>query len=199
MKQCTWCGTEHPDEATVCSLDQQPLKFVATPASTPEPVSSPPSNGWPQQVVIPAAAWLIVNFLLISQLTFGASFLFGLLTASWAAIDCARLQSKGSRTLGITFTPFVAFAVVAFLLWGFGFIWYLVMRHRVMTAPNDSPSEKTTKEPPETWSCQNCGEANPMNFDSCWNCRSKGNVTRIIPEQAETPPQPFPRGGNPWE
>ena len=31
MKICTYCGKEHPDDATVCSLDQQPLE-----SSTPK-------------------------------------------------------------------------------------------------------------------------------------------------------------------
>lgn len=32
MKSCTYCGKEHPDEASVCVIDGQPLKsFVATP------------------------------------------------------------------------------------------------------------------------------------------------------------------------
>lgn len=140
MKTCTWCGKEYPDEATVCSLDQHPLT-----SSNPSPTAATevqPSSGWPPQVVVPAVLWLVVNFLLVGLFTVGASFLFGLLTALWAAIDCSKLQSRGSRTLGIAFKPVVVFAVVAFFLWGFGFIWYLIMRHRVKTAPIDLESEK---------------------------------------------------------
>ena len=128
----------------MCSLDQQPLELVTSQSATPASSESQPSNGWPPQVVIPAALWLVVNFLLVGLFTVGASFLFGLLTALWATIDCSKLQSRGSHTLGIAFKPVVVFAVVAFFLWGFGFIWYLVMRHRVKTAPIalESESEK---------------------------------------------------------
>jgi sterol desaturase/sphingolipid hydroxylase (fatty acid hydroxylase superfamily) len=125
--------------ATVCSVDQQPLESC-TPSSTA--TESQPSKTWPPQVVVPAVLWLVVNFLLVGLFTVGASFLFGLLTALWAAIDCSKLQSRGSRTLGIAFKPVVVFAVVAFFLWGFGFIWYLIMRHRVKTAPIDLESER---------------------------------------------------------
>ncbi len=137
MKRCTYCGREHPDAATLCSLDQQPLEFITSPSAAAESSNSQPGKGWPPQVVVPAVLWLVVNFLLVGLFTVGASFLFGLLTALWAAIDCSKLQSKGSRVLGIAFKPVVDFAAVAFFLWGFGFIWYLVMRHRVKTAPID--------------------------------------------------------------
>jgi hypothetical protein len=30
MKTCTYCGKEHPDHATVCSIDGQPLRSLAT-------------------------------------------------------------------------------------------------------------------------------------------------------------------------
>lgn len=92
-------------------------------------------------MVVPAVVWLIVNFLLVGYFGVGASLLFGLLTASWAAIDCSKLQPGGSRVLGIAFKPVVVFAAVAFFLWGFGFIWYLVVRHRVKTAPIDLERE----------------------------------------------------------
>lgn len=121
----------------MCSLDQQPLEFISSPSGAADPLGTQPSKGWPPQVVVPAIVWLIMNFLLIGLFTVGVSFLFGLLTALWAAIDCSRFRSRGSRVLGIAFKPVVVFAVVAFFLWGFGFIWYLVMRHRVKTAPID--------------------------------------------------------------
>ncbi|MFO1513368.1 MAG: hypothetical protein U1F83_10720 [Verrucomicrobiota bacterium] len=199
MKRCTYCGKGHPDEATVCSLDQQPLELITSPSTTTKSSDLQPSKGWPPQIVVPAVLWLVVNFLLVGLFTFGASFLFGLLTALWAAIDCSRLRSKGSRVLGIAFKPFVVFAVVAFFLWGFGFIWYLVMRNRVKTAPIDLERENATARPTETWKCQKCGEANPMGFDSCWNCSSGGRPEVIIPEGTETPFPGFSRGGNPWE
>jgi len=31
MKRCTYCGREYPDEATACSLDQQPLELINSP------------------------------------------------------------------------------------------------------------------------------------------------------------------------
>ena len=141
MKRCTYCGREHPDEAKVCSLDQRPLEFVTSPSGISESSESQSRKGWPPQVVVPAVLWLLVNFLLAGLFTLGASFLFGLLTAFWAAIDCSKLQYRGSRVLGIAFKPVVVFAVVAFFLWGFGFVWYLVMRHRVRTSPIDLESE----------------------------------------------------------
>ena len=146
MKRCTYCGREHPDEATACSFDQQRLESITSPSGASEPPDSQPSKGWPPQIVVPAVSWLVVNFVLVGFHIIGASFLFGLLTALWAAVDCSKLQSKGSRVLGIAFKPVVVFAVVAFFLWGFGFIWYLVMRNRVKTAPIDleSESEKVT-------------------------------------------------------
>lgn len=96
---------------------------------------------WRQQVLIPAVLWLAVFFLLGGTYTFVASFMFGLATALWAAIDCSRLQDRGSRLLGLTFKPIVVFGVCAFFLWGLGFIWYLVMRHRVKTAPISSENQ----------------------------------------------------------
>jgi hypothetical protein len=141
MKRCTYCGREQPDNATVCSLDQQPLEFVVSPPDGSQSPALQSGKGWPPQVVVPAIAWLLVNFVLVGLFSLGASFVFSLLTALWAAIDCSKL-SRGSRVLGIAFKPVVVFAAVAFLLWGFGFIWYLVMRHRVKTAPIDTPDEK---------------------------------------------------------
>src|SRR5688500_7181097 len=111
MKRCTYCGRDHPDEATVCSLDQHPLEPVASLPDTPGSPSSGSSKNWAPQVIVPAVVWLIVNFVLIGLFDVGASFLFGLLTASWAAIDCSKFQPRGSRVLGIAFKPVVVFAV----------------------------------------------------------------------------------------
>src|SRR5438094_77795 len=79
MKRCTYCGREHPDEAALCSLDQNPLEFVTSPSATPESSKSQPGKGWPPQIVVPAVLWLALNFLLVGLFTIGASFLFGLL------------------------------------------------------------------------------------------------------------------------
>ena len=84
---------------------------------------------------------MVVNLALVALFNVAASIVFGLLTAIWASIDCSKLQSRGSRVLGIAFKPVVVFAVVAFFLWGFGFVWYLVMRNRVKTAPINFETE----------------------------------------------------------
>jgi hypothetical protein len=31
MKQCTYCGKEYPDEASVCAIDEEPLRVVMPP------------------------------------------------------------------------------------------------------------------------------------------------------------------------
>jgi hypothetical protein len=51
----------------------------------------------------------------------------------------------------------------------------------------------------ETWKCSNCGEDNPVTFDSCWNCR-RSNEARSpdLVAGEQTPVRPLP-GGNPWE
>lgn len=41
MKECTWCGKKHDDAATVCVIDEQPLKTVSpAPALRKEQVSA---------------------------------------------------------------------------------------------------------------------------------------------------------------
>jgi hypothetical protein len=135
MKRCTWCGKKYPDEAIVCSLDQQPLELIASPSDTPSRSSPQARSGWPPQVVIPAVIWVISYFVLVAMFSVVVGMLFGFLTAVWAAIDCSKLQSKNTRVLSIAFKPVVVFTVVAFLFYGFGFVWYLVMRNRINTAP----------------------------------------------------------------
>lgn len=141
MKQCTWCGKDYPDEASVCEIDGQPLVTrVERQAPTTEPSNSKP---WPWQVVIPAILWLLANFLLVGFFGPGASVLFGWATAIGAAIDSAQFKHHGRRVLGIGFSPVVVFAVCAFFLWGFGFIWYLIMRHRMKSAPPPPPETES--------------------------------------------------------
>jgi len=53
--------------------------------------------------------------------------LFGLLTALWPLLIAQSSNPEVHAPLGIAFKPVVVFAVVAFFLWGFGFIWYLVI------------------------------------------------------------------------
>jgi hypothetical protein len=133
MKQCTWCGKDYPDDASVCAIDGQPLATRKSPeAAAAEKEASKP---WPRQVVMPAVLWLAINILLIVWPGFGVNLLFNLATAIWAAFDSAQFKNHGRRVLGIAFKPVVVFAVCAFFLWGFGFIWYLIQRHRVKTTP----------------------------------------------------------------
>jgi hypothetical protein len=40
MKTCTYCGREHPDDATVCSIDGQPLRSTLPVYSTPATVQT---------------------------------------------------------------------------------------------------------------------------------------------------------------
>jgi hypothetical protein len=37
VKKCTWCGKEYPDEAKLCSIDQQPLEGGEPPPAEPVP------------------------------------------------------------------------------------------------------------------------------------------------------------------
>jgi hypothetical protein len=41
MKKCTYCGKEYPDDATACSIDEQPLTFVGPPQTKTPPAISP--------------------------------------------------------------------------------------------------------------------------------------------------------------
>lgn len=48
MKKCTYCGKEYPDEASICTIDQQPLRDLRPPplnqaASWPSPPFSAPA------------------------------------------------------------------------------------------------------------------------------------------------------------
>jgi hypothetical protein len=94
-------------------------------------------------VLAPAIFWLIVNFLFAAWVDAAAHWLISIPLASWAAVDCAKIQTHGSRVLGIAFKPVVVFAVVALLFWGLGFIWYLVLRHRVKSTSPEFVSPQT--------------------------------------------------------
>jgi sterol desaturase/sphingolipid hydroxylase (fatty acid hydroxylase superfamily) len=137
MKQCAWCGKEYPDDASVCAIDGQPLAARKSPEATA--AEQQESKPWPRQVIIPAVLWLVANILLAYFFGAPATVLFGWATALGAAIDCAQFKNNGRRVLGIGFKPVVVFAVCAFFLWGFGFIWYLILRHKVKTAPPPPP------------------------------------------------------------
>jgi hypothetical protein len=128
MKKCTYCGKEYPDEAVTCSLDQEPL--VACKLTALEAPRAA-DDLLTRQVLAPAAAWVSIAFLLYYFLGPAGLLFLHLVTAGWAAMDCSELRACGSRQLGIAFKPVVVFAVCAFFLFGLGFIWYLVLRHRV--------------------------------------------------------------------
>ena len=41
MKKCTYCGKEYPDDATACSVDEQPLTFEPPRQTKPRPAITP--------------------------------------------------------------------------------------------------------------------------------------------------------------
>jgi hypothetical protein len=139
MKKCTYCGKDYPDEAETCLLDQAPLVSCYR-----GPSQAPAAAGdlLPRQVLAPTAVWVLSAFLLFYFLGPAGVLVLNLATAGWAAMDCAKLRTKGSRQLGIAFKPVVVFAVCAFFLFGFGFIWYLIMRYRVRSAGLLAPNEQ---------------------------------------------------------
>lgn len=58
---------------------------------------------------------------------------------------------------------------------------------------------KALKALNECWNCTDCGEDNPVTFDSCWNCRKKSGAQSVDPVAGEERPISLPPGGNPWE
>ncbi len=99
--------------------------------------------------MIPAAFWLVGYVLILGFCTLAGGFLFVLATAIWAAVDCSRLQPHGVRLLGVSFKPVVVFAYCMFPLCGLGFIWYLVLRNRVKSAPRETTSQATPESESE--------------------------------------------------
>lgn len=136
MKKCTWCGKELPDELEACPFDQRALEVI-TPRAADDLLTVHPvkSNAVARHIFFPLGLWLTLGLMLFAFFGRGAWFLFGLATALGAALDCRRFQDRGSRILGIAFKPVVVFAVCGLFFWGFGFVWYLLMRHKVVTSP----------------------------------------------------------------
>jgi hypothetical protein len=50
VKKCAYCGREYPDAATLCLIDQQPLKQVDPPLLT-RPAAPPPPSSDTQRVI----------------------------------------------------------------------------------------------------------------------------------------------------
>lgn len=133
MKKCPYCGKEYSDDVMACLVDQQSLGEYER---DPQPDAATANDiTWRIHVLLPAVLWLAVNFALLFSLGLFANMIFNLVTATWASVDCSKMQSHGSKVLGIAFKPVVVFALCAFLMWGFGFIWYLVLRRTVKDAP----------------------------------------------------------------
>jgi hypothetical protein len=93
-----------------------------------------PDKRWNQQVLVPSILWAFSMIFLLAAFGPASPYLLCLTCAVWAAMDCANLPPERSRVLGLAFKPVVVFGVCAFFLWGFGFLWYLVMRYRVKRA-----------------------------------------------------------------
>jgi hypothetical protein len=102
MKKCTYCGKEYPDDATVCVLDEQPLKRVGPPpiGSQTDPVGQP---AVPPQVVaaVHAAAnrnmlvggLVCIGGILVTVLTYSiASSAGGSYFVAWGAIVFGAIQ-----------------------------------------------------------------------------------------------------------
>jgi hypothetical protein len=141
MKRCVYCGKECPDSVDECPFDQQRLESSEF---SDELIGSPEAQdpGWfPSEVLLQIALWLAANLVMAVVIPVAGVFLVNLATACWAAIDCSKMQTRGSRVLGMPFKPVVVFTTCTCLLWGLGFAWYLVMRYRVKTAPMEPGDE----------------------------------------------------------
>ena len=154
MKKCTYCGKEYADENLLaCPVDGQPLvSFVPIPASVP---AHPPSRPEPVHVAGAIALTLIVLFasaIVSALIHFPLVLLIVPATAVWAVLDVTRLRkayaadpsfvaSRDVMAMLQTSRPIIVFAA-CFLVWLFGFPWYLVMRGRLM-ASAPAPKEET--------------------------------------------------------
>jgi hypothetical protein len=74
MKQCTYCGKEYSNEASICAVDCQPLREIVPPPLT----SSPPSAGEKQQIIDGEHIKLlsIFHFVVAGLALLGIAFLF---------------------------------------------------------------------------------------------------------------------------
>jgi hypothetical protein len=39
MKQCSYCGAEYPDDATICAIDENPLVAIKAAAKARQPAA----------------------------------------------------------------------------------------------------------------------------------------------------------------
>ena len=140
MKKCNYCGGEYPDDLATCPADQHELVDWT-------PSSDVPDHPAPWLSIAVISVWLLTNFLLLVLLDPLASLLLCYVIAAWAAVDCRKIQLRGSRLLGLQFKPVVVFAVCAFFCIPFGFVWYWVMRQRVLASPLDQDGDLTIPEP----------------------------------------------------
>ena len=143
MKKCTWCGRTYADEATQCLVDQQPL--AACNSITGKIPESEGAIAFRKHVIIPGGLYLLLFVLLVASFRWGVYFL-SLITAAFAALDAAKYRERGTRVLGISFKPVVVFAVCAFFFFGVGFIWYLFLRHKLLTTKLEPEMEHGGEE-----------------------------------------------------
>jgi hypothetical protein len=72
MKKCTYCGKEYGDDASLCSIDGQPLQVFVPPApvpTTPQSLTMPQSAG---RNKLPPQQFAVAGFPLVLLLFGGA-------------------------------------------------------------------------------------------------------------------------------
>jgi len=122
MKICSYCGKEHPDEATACSIDGQPLVSPASGAAAANPKPVTPQNRIAEAAAISSllAPLVIVLVCLVlfgfleshGRTSFAAFYLFavlpplllfvGLGLGIFAVVKADRRGAKGAFISGIT-------------------------------------------------------------------------------------------------
>lgn len=191
MKKCTHCGKEYSDDATVCPMDQFPIAQIEENTFPPE-VSRPAASGSrsirPQDLV-PHLLQLkvrtgehgicliwkcphcmqVAHFILtltnsnvaLAGFRFGAVARMIALRCSACRYDLgvdesekqwlAKLSEATARLQKEEMTP-----------------------EEYHTFVTSLPAQfiKDLVSLSQTWKCPVCGEQNPDNFESCWNCSS---------------------------
>jgi len=158
MKKCTYCGKEYPDDATVCSVDEQPLAFVP-----PRPTKTPPAitrtgkeqEGFSAQPRDASVAQDLTTRNLVHYKVIGADQMeYGPVSVEqirqWITEGRVnsetKLQAEGSGE------------------------W-----KRVSDVPELSAAFPRTG--PST--CPNCGEPFEDRLDSCWKCGTRRDGSRL--------------------